>query len=91
MPKDDSAFTWFCTEMTDILEIFQIAKNQNQLMLHPDLIYLVAMQLKKYVIFQICFFLSYQDYRKNWYCFYWYASKETQCWGNLQILKYSLF
>ena len=47
MPKDDSAFTWFCTDMTDILEIFHIAKNQNQLMLHPDLIYLVAMQLKK--------------------------------------------
>ena len=66
MPKDDSAFTRFCTEMTDILEIFQIAKNQNQLMLHPDLIYLVAMQLKKkYIIFQICFFLNYQDYRKN--------------------------
>ena len=38
MPKDDSAFTWFCTEMTDILKIFQIAKNQNQLMLHPGLL-----------------------------------------------------
>ena len=31
MPKDDSAFTWFCTEMTDILEIFQIARKSKSI------------------------------------------------------------
>ena len=26
MPKDDSAFTWFCAEMTDIHTLYQIAR-----------------------------------------------------------------